>query len=48
MSAGTTVARQTFAYWNMQIIHTCLLQMTLVIAAAAAVDGYIIIRMLVL
>jgi len=40
MSAGTTAARQTFAWWNMQIIHTYQLQTLLVTAAA---DGYNIV-----
>ena len=45
MSAGTTAARQTFAWWNMQIIHTYQLQTLLVTAAA---DGYNIVVVIVI
>jgi len=45
MSAGSTVARQTFAWWNMQIIHTYQLQTLLVTAAA---DGYNIVVVIVI
>ena len=45
MSAGTTAARQTFAWQNMQIIHTYQLQTLLVTAAA---DGYNIVVVIVI